>query len=105
MSLARCIGCHQRIKKGKEYCHLKDDRNIIEDKMDAAEDVVFVSPVYMSHITALLKNFVDHFAYLLHRPNYFKKPARVFIHREGMFKEFIKYMERVARGWEIQCDG
>ncbi|MEG3225159.1 MAG: hypothetical protein BME94_06480 [Methanobacteriales archaeon Met13] len=57
------------------------------------------SPVYMYHITALMKNFIDHFAYLVHRPKYFKKPAMVFIHRGGMFKEVIAYMERVAKSW------
>ncbi|MEG3225158.1 MAG: hypothetical protein BME94_06475 [Methanobacteriales archaeon Met13] len=51
-SLARCIGCHQCVKKGKEYCPLKDDRGLIEGKMDNVDGVIFVSPVYMYHITA-----------------------------------------------------
>jgi multimeric flavodoxin WrbA len=97
--LANCIGCHMCIKKGEKFCPLSDDRDLILKKMEEADGVIFVSPVYMFTITALMKNFVDHLAFLVHRPRFFKKPAMIFIHRGDMFKDSIGYMERVARSW------
>ena len=97
--LANCLGCHLCIKKGENFCPLSDDRDLVLAKMAGADGVIFVSPVYMFTITALMKNFVDHLAFLVHRPVFFKKPAMIFIHRGDMFKESIQYMERVARSW------
>jgi multimeric flavodoxin WrbA len=97
--LANCIGCHQCIQRGEDFCPLQDDQDLILKKMEEADGVIFVSPVYMFTITALLKNLVDHLAFLVHRPIFFQKPAMVFIHRGDMFKDSIKYMTRVARSW------
>lgn len=97
--LTNCIGCHLCIKKGEEFCPLSDDRDLILKRMEEADGVIFVSPVYMFTITALMKNFVDHLAFLVHRPVFFKKPAMIFIHRGDMFQDSIRYMERVARSW------
>ncbi|MEN6329034.1 MAG: NAD(P)H-dependent oxidoreductase [Methanobacteriaceae archaeon] len=98
-NLATCIGCHQCIKKGENSCPLSDDRDFILTRMKEADGVIFVSPVYMFTITALMKNFVDHLAFLVHRPVFFNKPAMIFIHRGDMFPDSIKYMERVVRSW------
>jgi multimeric flavodoxin WrbA len=95
--LANCIGCHLCIQKGEQMCPLHDDRDLIIKKIEDADGVIFVSPVYMFTITALMKNFVDHLAFLVHRPCFFHKPAMIFIHRGDMFKDSIRYMERVAR--------
>lgn len=97
--LANCIGCHLCVQRGEEFCPLHDDRDHILKRMEEADGVIFVSPVYMFTITALMKNFVDHLAFLVHRPIFFQKPAMIFIHRGDMFQESIKYMARVARSW------
>jgi len=97
--LENCTGCHACVKYGKEKCPLNDDRDIIEKKMLKADGVIFVSPIYNFHITALMKNFVDHFTYAVHRPRFFGKKAMVFIQRGRMFKEAIKYMKKVVHAW------
>jgi hypothetical protein len=53
-------------------------------------------PCVHVHYNALMKNFVDHLAFLVHRPRFFQKLAMIFIHRGGMVKDSIRYMERVA---------
>ena len=100
--LGNCTGCHACIKHGKDRCPLNDDRDLIEKKMLKADGVIFVSPIYNFHITALMKNFVDHFTYAVHRPRFFGKKAMVFIQRGGMFKDAIKYTKKVVHAWGFE---
>ncbi len=97
--LGNCTGCHACVKYGKDKCPLNDDREIIEKMMLKADGVIFVSPIYNFHITALMKNFVDHLTYAIHRPRFFDKKAMVFIQRGGMFKDAVKYMKKVVHAW------
>lgn len=73
--LELCKGCNTCITKGEEFCPLKDDRDVILNKMKLADAVIFVSPVYFFQVTALMKNLLDRFAYLGHRPVFFHKIA------------------------------
>ena len=99
LDLDNYTGCQSCIVNGKESCPLDDDRDIIEQKIHDADGVIFVSPVYNFHITALMKNFVDHFTYAVHRPRFFDKKAMIFIQRGKMFKKALKYMEKVVHAW------
>ena len=58
---------------GEERCPLKDDRENIEKQILASDGVIFTSPVYAMNVTALMKNFLDRFAYTLHRPRFFNQ--------------------------------
>ena len=42
-----------------------------------ADGVIFVSPVYALNVTAAMKNFLDRFAYTLHRPRFFNQQAMI----------------------------
>lgn len=68
-----CLGCRVCMEKGEEFCPLKDDRALIEEKMRAADAVIFTSPTYVGNVSGLMKNFIDRFAYVCHRPRFFKK--------------------------------
>src|SRR5512143_2920305 len=70
-----CRGCCVCFAKGEKCCTLKDDRERIENAIHAADGVIFVSPVYVMNVTALMKNFIDRFAYRCHRPRFFRKYA------------------------------
>jgi multimeric flavodoxin WrbA len=72
-NLQMCRGCFSCIGKGAEYCPLKDGRADIEAKMLAADGIVFAAPCYAMGVPALMKNFIDRFAYTLHRPVFFGK--------------------------------
>ncbi len=73
--LELCAGCCACFWKGENFCPNKDDREKIERAMYAADGIIFVSPVYVFNVTALMKNFIDRFAYRCHRPSFFDKYA------------------------------
>jgi len=62
-----CKGCQVCFSKGEEYCPLKDDRDILIEKMMASDGVVFASPNYSFQVSALLKTFLDRL--VPNRPN------------------------------------
>lgn len=66
--LGYCRGCLNCFTKGESYCPLKDDRQSIEQKMLDADGVIFLSPNYAGNVSAMMKNFIDRFAYVGHRP-------------------------------------
>jgi multimeric flavodoxin WrbA len=72
MDLKSCLGCGVCFDKGEELCPLKDDRAMLEEKMQNAEGVIFTSPNYVFNVTGLMKNFIDRFGYVCHRPRFFK---------------------------------
>ena len=50
---------------------------MIREEMLNADGLIFVSPVYAHQVTALMKNFIDRFAYVLHRPCFLDKAALI----------------------------
>ncbi len=46
-----------------ERCPLMDDRERIEKQILASDGVIFASPVFAMNVTALMKKFLDRFAY------------------------------------------
>lgn len=70
-NLGNCIGCKLCFNKGEEYCPLKDDRDMLLEKMDNSDGVIFATPNYSYHVTALMKNFLDRMGFILHRPRFF----------------------------------
>jgi multimeric flavodoxin WrbA len=76
-NLEDCRGCYTCVRRGEQYCPLKDDRDTIIQKMLDADGVVFQSPVYVNNITSLMKKFMERLGYESHRPRFFGKPAMV----------------------------
>ncbi len=73
--LQACRGCYLCMAKGEQYCPLHDERDALVEKMQKADGVIFVSPVYASNVTGLMKNLMDRLAYNAHRPAFLGKPA------------------------------
>jgi multimeric flavodoxin WrbA len=71
--LKMCTGCFACIAKGEHLCPLKDDRDTIMSKMMEADGIIFAAPCYTLGVPAVMKNFIDRFAYTLHRPLFFDK--------------------------------
>lgn len=69
--LEMCKGCFNCFSRGKEKCPLKDDRDMICEKMTAADGIILAAPTYAVGVPALMKNFIDRFAFTLHRPCFF----------------------------------
>jgi multimeric flavodoxin WrbA len=66
-----CRGCFVCVAQGENRCPLKDDRVAIEQRIEASDGVMLVSPLYVHNVSALMKNFIDRFAYTHHRPRFF----------------------------------
>lgn len=60
-SINYCLGCNSCQDNLKEYCIIEDDMQEIYSKMSKAEKIVIATPIYMNHITGLLKNVIDRF--------------------------------------------
>jgi len=71
--LGICRGCRLCFKKGEEFCPLKDDRDVLFDKIKASDGVVFATPNYCFQMTGIMKVFLDRFGFAFHRPRYFGK--------------------------------
>ncbi len=105
-NLQECRGCFNCISRGIEFCPLKDDRQMIQEKMHQADGLIMVSPVYVMTVTALLKNFIDRVAYLCHRPEYHGKKAMVLCTTGGIgAKETLEYMELITEAWGYKVAG
>jgi len=57
LDIKPCTGCCACQKSGK--CVIEDDHQMVLDKMDVADVVVFGSPVYWSNVTSEAKKFFD----------------------------------------------
>lgn len=75
MDFKLCRGCFQCLDKGEQYCPLRDERALIEEKMHNCDGFIFASPVYNYNMTWMAKNFSDRFAYISHRPRFHCKKA------------------------------
>ena len=75
MNLRSCRGCRTCFDRGEDKCPLKDDVPAIKAKMDAADGVIFATPVYVDDVSGLMKTLLDRLAYLCHRPGFGGKCA------------------------------
>ena len=97
-----CNGCYNCILNGEKYCPHFDKINTIMDKLKSADAFIIVSPVYAMNVTAILKNFIDHTAYLYHRPEFFTKKALVVVSTAGAGqKKVAKYIDETLRHWGV----
>ena len=100
VDLKPCKGCFMCFIKGEDRCPLKDARAEIAQKIEEADGVIFVSPVYSMHVSYLMKQFIDRFAYNFHRPRYFGKYAiTVAVTGNLGLKPTLRYLNDVAGGW------
>ncbi len=75
--LEPCRGCFLCLSKGEDCCPLQDDREEIERGCFIPTESSSVTLVYAMNVTALMKNFLDRFAYTLHRPRFFQQRAMI----------------------------
>ncbi|MBS7247073.1 MAG: flavodoxin family protein [Candidatus Jordarchaeales archaeon] len=68
-----CRGCGLCLVEGE--CPQKDDVKLIQGKMMEADGIVMASPVYVFHVTGLMKNFIDRCLPMGHRPSLHGKYA------------------------------
>ena len=97
--LQPCRGCKVCCDKGEELCPLKDDRDLLVGKMMASDGVVFASPNYSFHVSAIMKIFLDKLGFALHRPSFFGKTFTCIV-TQGIYggNKIVDYLDFVGRG-------
>ncbi|MHC1709671.1 MAG: NAD(P)H-dependent oxidoreductase [Methanomassiliicoccales archaeon] len=72
-NLSQCKGCFQCISKGEDRCPMREEMEEIEERIEAADGIILISPGYVQNVSALMKNFIERMAYTNHRPRFFGK--------------------------------
>jgi len=102
LNLPFCTSCHACFDKGDEYC---PHHKIIEPVAKAIEecDGLIISGVcYAMQINASVKNLIDHFAYLFHRPHLFNTVGMVIATTAGAGENRVaKYLRQTIGHWGI----
>ena len=97
--LETCRGCQVCFAKGEEFCSLKDDRDVLIEKMMVSDGVVFASPNYSFHVSAMMKIFLDRLGFVFHRPRFFGKTFTSIV-AQGIYggDKIVKYFDFVGNG-------
>ncbi len=93
-NLEFCRSCKVCFDKGEEFCPIRDDRDLLLEKMEQSDGVILATPNYAFQISARMKNFLDRFSYVIHRPRFFNKTFTAIV-TQGVFggKSILKYLE------------
>jgi multimeric flavodoxin WrbA len=99
LQLGICKGCKRCFSKGEEFCPLKDDRDVLIEKMMASDGVIFASPNYSLDVSATMKMFLDRLGFVFHRPRFFGKTFTNII-SQGIYggDRIVKYLDFVGGG-------
>lgn len=90
-----CRGCYACVTRGEEFCPLKDDRDLLIEKIEEADGLIVASPVYSHMINALMKNLFDRLGYFGHRPRFFDKYVMSVVTCSGYGAEpALEYMDK-----------
>ncbi|HSJ55329.1 MAG TPA: flavodoxin family protein [Anaerolineae bacterium] len=94
-----CRGCKVCFLKGEEHCPLKDDRDVLIEKIVASDGVVFASPNYSFQVSALMKAFLDRLGFAYHRPRFFGKTFTSIV-SQGFYGggKLVDYLDFAASG-------
>ncbi len=92
--LGVCRGCMLCFEKGEEFCPLKDDRDVLFDKIASSDGVIFATPNYAWDMSGMMKVFLDRFGFAIHRPRYFGKTFTSIV-TQGFSRgnEIVKYFD------------
>jgi multimeric flavodoxin WrbA len=97
--LGTCQGCKLCLDKGEELCPFKDDRDILIEKMEKSDGVIFASPNYSFQVSALMKIFLDRLAFNFHRPRYFGKTfTSIVVQGIAKGEDIVKYLDFIGKG-------
>lgn len=98
-NLETCKGCKLCLDKGEQLCPYKDDRDILIEKIENSDGVIFASPNYCFQVSSLMKIFLDRLTFNLHRPRFFGKTFTSIV-TQGIAKgeDIVKYLDFIGRG-------
>jgi len=96
-NLRFCRGCRVCFQKGEDFCPLKDDRDVLMDKIEASDGVIFATPNYCYQLSGIMKAFIDRFGFAIHRPCYFGKTfTSIVTQANSGGNKIVEYLDFVA---------
>ena len=100
LELPYCRSCHACFARGEESCpHYEITRGIQAALMEC-DGVILSGTTYMWSLNAAMKNLLDHFSYLFHRPALFGKKGMVVATSKGAGEKGVaKYLKTVLGQW------
>jgi len=92
-----CRGSKMCFDKGEKFCPMRDDRDLLVEKLDASDGVIFAAPNYAFQLSASMKNLLDRLAFLFHRPRFFGRSFTAIV-TQGFYggRSIRKYLERMG---------
>jgi multimeric flavodoxin WrbA len=97
-NLVMCKGCFACVTRGESKCPLKDDRDSIRQQIRESDGIILSTPGYVQNVSALMKNFIDRFAWSNHRPEFHRQKVLLVANSGGAgLKEALAPM-RIALG-------
>jgi len=102
--LGTCLGCQFCFARGEEFCPLEDDRDVLLQKLNGADGVIFATPNYAFQVAAGLKILLERLGYALHRPQFFGKTFTSIV-VQGIYggQDIVKYLDFVGGGLGFNC--
>ena len=98
-NLGMCRGCKACFTRGEECCPLKDDRDLLIEKIMTSDGVVFASPNFSFQVSATMKTFLDRLGFVFHRPRFHGKTFTPIV-VQGFYGggKVVEYLEFVGLG-------
>jgi len=97
-TLKACRGCEVCIWKGEEFCPLKDDRDVLMEKIKESDGIILATPTYNGHVSGMMKAFIDRFVFVCHRPRYFGKVCTSIVtYSFARVTKIVEYLDIFAR--------
>ncbi|MCX7748085.1 MAG: flavodoxin family protein [Clostridia bacterium] len=104
IDLKMCKGCFICFSKGEDFCPLKDEKANIEKEIILSDGIILCSPGYAWNVSGLMKNFIDRFAYSLHRPKFFKQSLMLVANGGAGVNKTIKALSLTLGGSKKVCE-
>ncbi|MCL2528181.1 MAG: NAD(P)H-dependent oxidoreductase [Defluviitaleaceae bacterium] len=100
LELPFCSSCHICFSKGDEFCPHNAIVGPVVKAIEDCDGLIISGVCYAMHVNAALKNLIDHFAYLFHRPRMFSKVGMVVATTAGAGEIGVaKYLRQVLGHW------
>lgn len=96
-NLKVCKGCKICLDKNEKACPLDDDRDILLNKIENCDGLVWASPNYSFQVSGFMKLFLDRLGFYFHRPFFFGKTATNLV-AQGIYggKSIVKYLNFIS---------
>jgi multimeric flavodoxin WrbA len=102
LNLPFCLSCHTCFAKGEAHCPHYGLLRELHTALLACDGVILSGTTYMWSLNGAMKNLLDHFAYMFHRPALFSKIGMVVATSTGNGEKSVaKYLKSVLAQWGV----